>query len=134
MKNIIVGAGSSAAEIECWIDPTGSGQWDLACPRAKGIGGFFPSSAEQECTIRIDAATGITMHCSAVQEISGWTKGAGGAAGPPAAGGGSTPSAPAPAPAPTETTEEPAAEGGGESESNYGRRVNRSYRSRVRYY
>jgi hypothetical protein len=124
MKCIIVGAGSNAAEVELWADKAANGQWEQLCPRTKGIGGFFPSSAEQECTIRIDGATQIAMHCSAVQEISGWTKGAGGAALPSA-----------PAPTPTQTTEEPQPESGGggrgsEESSNYAR----SYRSRVRYY
>jgi hypothetical protein len=138
IKNVIVGAGTNAAEIEMWVDAAANGQWAIACPRTKGIGSFFPSSSEQECTIRIDGAPGITMHCSAIQEISGWTKGAGGAAAP-----GGTPSSPAPAPAPTETAEEPqpdeggggedGEESGGGSDSNY-TRVNRSYRSRVRYY
>lgn len=135
MKNIIVGAGSAGAELEMWVDPQANGQWQLACPRQKGVGGFFPSSAKQECTIRIDAAPGITMHCSAVQEITGFS-GSGGGAAPPA--GGAAPTTPA-APEASEGGGEDSGgggedEGGGEdSESNYGR-VNRSYSSRVNYY
>ena len=124
MKCIIVGAGSNAAEIELWADPTANGQWKQLCPRTKGVGGFFPSSSEQECTIRIDAAPGITMHCSSVNEISGWSKGAGG-------GGGGAP-APTPPAAPAEST---GGAGGGDSESNYTNVYHHNYYvGKTRYY
>lgn len=132
VKSIIVGAGTNAAELEMWGDPAANGQWQQMIPRTKGVGGFFPSSSEQECTIRIDAAPGITMHCSAIQEITGWTGGAGG-------GGGGGAGAPAPA-QPAAPPAEPAAEGGdsdsgsgsGDSESNYA--YNYNYSSKIKYY
>lgn len=153
LKCILVGAGGSGAELEVWCDPTASGNWQIGCPRQKGVGGFFPSSPEQECTIRIDAAPGITMHCSAIQEISGFTGGGGG-------GGGGAPAPAAPAGGGAPNPEPPAADsgggggedsggngggedsGGGGSESNYasyynrgyGRVNRRSYSSKVRYY
>lgn len=100
VKCIIVGAGTGQAQIEMWGDKAANGQWEQMIPRQNGIGGFFPSSAEQECTIRIDAAPGITMHCSSVNEITGWTRAGGGGASPgvapqpaanPPTGGGNSP-------------------------------------------
>jgi hypothetical protein len=149
VKQIIVAAGSSEAELEMWVDAAANGQWVQAIPRQKGIGGFFLSSSEQECTIRIDAAPGIIMHCSAIQEITGFTGGGagGGAAPPPAAGEGTPPPAEAGPPADSgggggEDSGGGCEEsGGGESNcagSYYNRgygRVNRgSYSSKVRYY
>ena len=137
MKAIIVGAGTSAAELELWADPAANGQWKQLCPRTKGVGGFFPSSAEQECTVRIDAAPGITMHCGMIQEITGWSAGGGGGG-----GGTSTPSAPAPAP-PAEPAvgagEEPAAGdegggGGGEDSKSEFAYSHVARRSRVSYF
>jgi hypothetical protein len=149
VKQIIVGAGSSEAELETWVDAAANGQWVQAIPRQKGVGGFFRSSSEQECTIRIDAAPGITVHCSAIQEIIGFTGGGGGggAAPPPAAGGGAPPPGEAEPPADSGGGGGEDSGGGGEEsgggESNYARsyynsgygRVNRrSYSSKVRYY
>jgi hypothetical protein len=158
IKCIIVGAGTGQAQLEMWGDRAANGQWEQMIPRQNGVGGFFPSSAEQECTIRIDAAPGITMHCSSVNEISGWTRGGGGAgAGPspgipptqpvqPASGGGQSPQSGGGEPVDSESggggEESGGGSGGGEesggngggSESNYGR-VNRYRRSyRVSYY
>ena len=87
-------------QLEMWGDKAANGQWEQMIPRQNGVGGFFPSSAEQECTIRIDAAPGITMHCSSVNEITGWTRAGGGGASPgvapqptanPPTGGGNSP-------------------------------------------
>ena len=130
LKCIIVGAGTNAAEVELWADPGATGAWKKLIPRTKGIGGFFPTGS-QECTIRIDAAPQITMHCCSVNEITGWTQGAGGGGGPPAA-----PAAPAGKPAPAAPAPEPDAEkkpADDAKKAEYGR-VNRSYRSRARYY
>ena len=125
MKCIIVGAGSNAAEVELWADPTANGQWQQLCPRTKGIGGFFPSSSKQECTIRIDAAPGITMHCSSVNEISGWSKGAGGGGAPPVPTTQQQPAAPA----------ESTGGAGGDSESNYTNVYHHNYYvGKTRYY
>jgi hypothetical protein len=132
VKQIIVGAGSSEAELETWVDAAANGQWVQAIPRQKGVGGFFPSSAEQECIISIDAALGITMHCSAIQEITGFSGGGGGEGAPaPAA------TAPAGGGAPAESGgggDSGGDRGGGfgDSESNYA--YNYNYSSRVRYY
>jgi hypothetical protein len=113
----------------------------LACPRTKGIGGFFPSSAEQECTLRIYACPGITMYCSAIQEISGWS---GGGLAP--SGGGAPVTEPADSGGGGEDSGGGGDEdegGGGESESNYAYlyrsvygRINRKSYSvgKVKYY
>lgn len=160
VKCIIVGAGTGQAQLEMWGDKAANGQWEQMIPRQNGVGGFFPSSAEQECTVRIDAAPGITMACSSVNEITGWTRAGGGGASPgvapqpsanPPTGGGNSPQSGGQ----QETgggggsgSEDSGGGGGGEDsggggggeESNYARsyrarsRVNRYKSYRVSYY
>jgi hypothetical protein len=111
VKQIIVGAGSSGAELETWVDAAANGQWVQAIPKQKGVGGFFPPPRP-----------GITMHCSAVQEITGWS-------------GGGAPAAPAQPAQPAECGGGGGGEdsgGGGDSETNCA--YNYNYSSKIKYY
>ena len=153
VKQIIVGAGSSEAELETWVDAAANGQWVKAIPRQKGVDGFFPSSAEQERTVRIDAAPGITMYCSSVNEITGWTRAGGGGASPgvapqpaanPPTGGGNSPQSGGQQESGGGGEESGGGgeesggggehSGGGESESNYAHSYRARRRSRVNNY
>lgn len=141
MKCVYFGNSGGGGQVELWADPTANGNWQILCPRTNNIGGFAPSSASQECTIRIDAAPGIEMACSFIQEVTGPTRAGGGGAMPgvaptqpvsPASGGGQSPQSGGGEKAEPKAEEPAAADD--KKESKYSR-VNRTMKSyRTTYY